>query len=75
MTTKERLYQEIEDMTEEQKENTLRYVSIIKNGIKIERFYKGRPVIKIEELEKIDCPYPKETEWENEWEDTPQNAI
>lgn len=74
MTTKEILYHEIEAMTEEQKEDTLRYISLIKKGINIERFYKGRPVIKIEELEKTDCPYPKETEWENEWEDAPNNA-
>ena len=42
MTTKEILYQEIEDMTEEQKENTLRYASFIKKGVKIERFYIGK---------------------------------
>ena len=32
-----------------------------------QRFYKGRLVTNEEEMAQMDCPFPREEEWEEEW--------
>lgn len=68
MTTKERLIQEIDEMTEKQKAEVLRYASLVKRGVKIERFYKGVPVVKEAELSKLDLEGYFNDDWNKEEE-------
>jgi hypothetical protein len=74
MTVKERVLSKIESMND----NDYILPMLLKlieqrSMVKIDRIWKGRPVIKAEELEKIDCPYPREPEWEKEWEEWEKN--
>jgi len=39
------------------------------DGVGVIQTFRGRRVRTAEELEKMDCPLPRETEWEKEWEE------
>lgn len=68
MTPKELLIQAIEKMTEKQTEDFLHYASLVTRGVKIERFYNGVPVVKEEELSKLDLEGYFNDDWDKKEE-------
>ena len=66
ITTRERLIQEIEKMTEKQREQFLDYASLVTHEVKIERFDNRTPVIKETELSKLDLQGYFNDNWNEE---------
>jgi len=54
MTVKEKLLSEIELMQENEMINLFPFIEMIRNRVMIQEVYHGRPVVKEQELSKLD---------------------
>lgn len=69
MTIKEQLIRQINEISESESESLLKELLEIIETKKPKRTFKNRPLLRPEDMAKMECPFPPEPEWEALWEE------